>query len=282
MSDTVTYGRSRSAGTSTTSGASAPEYKIEYRGYYQVNQRHELESPLKKSIEALEAAAARFATDAISDGNVRVSYQKNIQRMSQAVLDEVDAGTITAKEGMQFASKMRNKIMMEHRVITSRQGLAIAEAHKKVGLTEKELLDIYSKRLYGKDFERLTRSKKTSVYYAIVKSAASSSTKFDVKAKKLKVMGRVGWVVTATLATYSVAAAENKKKEAIRQGVIISGGMLGGTAAGLAVSTLCGPGAPFCAIAVILAGSVAGGVLSEVVVDSLDDELEEFANWQLQ
>ncbi|WP_019101738.1 hypothetical protein, partial [Chromobacterium haemolyticum] len=187
MSDTVTYGRSRSAGTSTTSGASVPEYKIEYRGYYQVNQRHELESPLKKSLDMLEAAAARFATDAISDANVRASYQKNIQRMSQAVLDEVNAGTITAKEGMQFASKMRNKIMMEHRAVTSRQGLAIAEAHKKVGLTEKELLDIYSKRLYGKDFERLTRSKKTSVYYAIVKSAASSSTKFDAKAKKLKV-----------------------------------------------------------------------------------------------
>ncbi|WP_202948749.1 hypothetical protein, partial [Chromobacterium haemolyticum] len=79
-----------------------------------------------------------------------------------------------------------------------------------------------------------------------------------------------------------VATAENKKKETIKQGAIIGGGMLGGTAAGLAVSTLCGPGAPFCAIAVILAGSVAGGALSEAAVDSLDEELEEFTNWQLQ
>lgn len=282
MTDSVTYGRSRSAGTSTTSGASVPEYKIEYRGYYQVNLRHELESPLKKSIEALEAAAARFATDAINDGNVRISYQNNIHRMGQAVLDEVSAGNITAKDGMSFSIQMRNKIMLEHRAVTSRQGVALAEKHKPKGVSERELLDKYAKDMYGKDFEKLTRSKKTSIYYKIINSSARTNDGFDGVAKKLKVMGKVGWVVTATLATYSIAEAENKKKEAVRQGAIISGGVLGGAAAGLAVSTICGPGAPFCAIAVVLAGSIAGGALSETVVDSLDEELKEFANWQLQ
>lgn len=282
MSDTVTYGRSRSAGTSTTSGASAPEYKIEYRGYYQVNQRHELESPLKKSLDMLEAAAARFATDTINDAKVRSLYQGNIERMGQAVLEEVHAGRITAKEGMEFSIEMRNKIMMEHRTFTSAQGVAAAEKHKRVGLTVKELLEKKSGTLFNKSFDALTPIEQNKVYYAIIESSARPNGPINAKVKKLKVMGKVAWVVTAALAAHAVVNAENKKKEAIKQGAVIGGGMAGGVLAGLAITPLCGPGAPICAIAVVLAGSLAGGALTEHVIDSLDEELEEFSKWQMQ
>lgn len=282
MNDSVTYGRSRSTGTSTTSGNSFPEYKIEYRGYYQVNKWHELESPLKKSLENLEAAAARFATDAISDGNVRASYQKNIQRMAQAVLEDVDTGKISAKSGMAFSNKMRNQIMIEHRTVTSAQGVAVAEKYKKDGRTIEHLLDKKSREIYGKGFYLLTATEQNKIYYAIIESSARSSAIFDKSAKRLSVMGKVGWIVTAALAAHAVLEARNKKKEVVRQGALIGGGMAGGAAAGLLVTPICGPGAPICAVAVVLVGSIIGGVVSEDVVDSLDEELEEFSKWQMK
>ena len=56
---------------------------------------------------------------------------------------------------------------------------------------------------------------------------------------------------------------------------------MGGLLAGLGVSALCGPGAPICAIAVVLVGSVAGGVAGEAAADSLDEEIEEFSHWDI-
>jgi F420-0:gamma-glutamyl ligase-like protein len=94
-------------------------------------------------------------------------------------------------------------------------------------------------------------------------------------------MGKLGVVVTAALATYQILNAENKPKEAACQGIIVGTGAFGGILAGLGVSAFCGPGAPICAIAVVFAGTVAGGVAGEAVASSLDEELEEFTNWDI-
>lgn len=61
--------------------------------------------------------------------------------------------------------------------------------------------------------------------------------------------------MTASIATYEILNAENKSKEAIKQGIGIGGAIAGGWLAGLGVSAICGPGAPVCAIAVVLVGS---------------------------
>jgi len=61
----------------------------------------------------------------------------------------------------------------------------------------------------------------------------------------------------------------------------MGGGAAGGFLAGLGVSLICGPGAPFCAIAVVLAGSAAGGTAGSLASDTLDDELEEFSEWEV-
>lgn len=63
-------------------------------------------------------------------------------------------------------------------------------------------------------------------------------------------------------------------------GVVIGGGAAGGFLAGLGVSLICGPGAPVCAIAVVLAGSAVGGVAGSMAAGSLDDEFEEFSKWE--
>lgn len=68
----------------------------------------------------------------------------------------------------------------------------------------------------------------------------------------------------------------------MRQGAIIGGGAAGGWLAGLAVSSICGPGAPVCAVAVVLVGCIAGGMAADAVVDTFDEELEEFTKWQIR
>jgi len=49
----------------------------------------------------------------------------------------------------------------------------------------------------------------------------------------------------------------------------------------LGVSSICGTGAPICAMAVVLLGSVGGGLIGEAVANTFDEELEEFSKWTI-
>jgi len=251
-------------------------------GSYVVQREHALQdSPLDRALELMEGSALRFSLDAISDEKIRASYTKNIKRMSQQVRDDVKAGRITAQEGVKFSHEMRNKIMMEHRKFTSAQGLAIAQRKKKDGKGLKTLLDIYSENLFQKGYDSLSDVEKNKVHYAILESSGRDNARFTAGTKKMLVMGKLGVLVTAALATYQILNADNKPKEAARQGIIVSSGAVGGVLAGMGVSALCGPGAPICAIAVVLAVTIAGGVAGEAVASSLDEELEELTHWDI-
>ncbi|MDR6160523.1 hypothetical protein [Pseudomonas fluorescens] len=251
-------------------------------GSYLVQREYALQdSPLDRALELMEGTALRFSLDAISDEKIRSSYTKNIRRMSQQVRDDVKAGRITAQEGVKFSHEMRNKIMMEHRKFTSAQGLAIAQRKKKDGKGLKTLLDIYSENLFQKGYDSLSDVEKNKVHYAILESSGRDNARFTAGTKKMLIMGKLGVLVTAALATYQILNADNKPKEAARQGIIVGSGAVGGVLAGLGVSALCGPGAPICAIAVVLAGTIAGGVAGEAVASSLDEELEELTHWDI-
>jgi len=251
-------------------------------GSYVVQREHALQdSPLDRALELMEGSALRFSLDAISDEKIRASYIKNIKRMSQQVRDDVKAGRITAQEGVKFSHEMRNKIMMEHRKFTSAQGLAIAQRKKKDGKGLKTLLDIYSENFFQKGYDSLSDVEKNKVHYAILESSGRDNARFTAGTKKMLVMGKLGVLVTAALATYQILNADNKPKEAARQGIIVGSGAVGGVLAGMGVSALCGPGAPICAITVVLAGTIAGGVAGEAVASSLDEELEELTHWDI-
>lgn len=251
-------------------------------GSYVVQREHALQdSPLDRALELMEGSALRFSLDAISDEKIRASYTKNIKRMSQQIRDDVKAGRITAQEGVKFSHEMRNKIMMEHRKFTSAQGLAIAQRKKKDGKGLKTLLDIYSENFFQKGYDSLSDVEKNKVHYAILESSGRDNARFTAGTKKMLVMGKLGVLVTAALATYQILNADNKPKEAARQGIIVGSGAVGGVLAGMGVSALCGPGAPICAIAVVLAGTIAGGVAGEAVASSLDEELEELTHWDI-
>lgn len=122
---------------------------------------------------------------------------------------------------------------------------------------------------------------KNSIHYEIIEASTRDNPKFTSSNKRLKVIGRVGVLITASLATYEIINAENKSKEAIKQSAQIGGGFAGGWLAGLPVALLCGPGAPVCAIALLLLNSTAGGLAGSVIADSLDAEIEEFTTWKI-
>jgi hypothetical protein len=251
--------------------------------YYPVDQVHLLGSVLQEAIDGFEAAAARFGADAIHDTNLREIYKENINRMSASVLEEVKSGKMTVKQGAEFCNEMRNKIMAETRQVTSPARLAKLQLIKPdSGVPLEESLNKYSVDLYKKPFSTLTGAERTKAYYSVIESAGRDNAKVTAGTKKLQIQGKVLILVTAVLAVGNVVLAENKKKEVIRQGAIIGGGLGGGFAAGLTVSWICGPAAPVCATAVVLIGSVAGGILAEAVVDTFDEELEEFTKWQIQ
>jgi hypothetical protein len=231
-------------------------------GSYVVQREHALQdSPLERALELMEGTALRFSLDAISDEKIRANYIKNIKRMSQQTLDDVRAGKITAREGVQFSNEMRNKILMEHRKVTSAQGLAVVQKKKPDNL--------------------LTSAEQSKVHYTILEAAGRDDTRFSNGTKKMQLMGKLGILITAALATYQILNAENKIKETARQGLIVGGGAAGGILAGLGVSALCGPGAPICAFAVVIVGTIVGGVAGGTVADSFDEELEEFSHWDI-
>ncbi|SDT48949.1 hypothetical protein [Pseudomonas granadensis] len=251
-------------------------------GSYVVQREHALQdSPLDRALELMEGTALRFSLDAISDEKIRSSYTKNIKRMSQQVRDDVKAGRISAQEGVKFSHEMRNKIMMEHRKFTSAQGLAIAQRKKKEGKGLKTLLDIYAENLFQKGYDSLSDIEKNKVHYAILESSGRDNARFTAGTKKMLIMGKLGVLVTAALATYQILNADNKPKEAARQGIIVGAGAVGGILAGMGVSALCGPGAPICAIAVVLAGTIGGGIAGEAVASTFDEELEELTHWDI-
>jgi hypothetical protein len=233
------------------------------------------------AIAGMEGVAVRFSADAISDAKIRTSYMNNIKRMSIETKAEVTAGKISAREGVEFCQEMRNRIMLEHRKFTSAQGLAFAERKKKLPPTLQETLDKYALRAENIEYNKLTVEQKNKVHYEILESSGRDNAPVTHGTKKMRIMGKVGILITATFAVYEIMNADNKVKETARQGIIIGGGAAGGGLAGLTVSAFCGPGALVCAVAIVLAGSIAGGIAGSLAADSLDEELEEFSKWKI-
>lgn len=252
-------------------------------GRMAVNQEHEINPKiLDNAIAAFEAAATRFSIDAISDAKVRQNYMSNIKRISNEIKSLVDSKKITVKEGAEFCYEMRNKIMAEARTVTSPQALSIAEKKKKLPPTMEEILNKKANEIYKKDFSKLETAEKQRIYYRTIESAGRDNAAMTTKVKRLRVIGKVCLLATAAIATYSILNADNKQKEAVKQGFGIGGGLFGGFLAGLTVSTICGPGAPVCAVAIVLMGSLAGGGVGAYVAETLDNELEEFTKWNLK
>ena len=115
-----------------------------------------------------------------------------------------------------------------------------------------------------------------SVYYAVIESAGRDNARVTAATAKMQALGKSLILFTAVLAVGQIVRAKDKVKEAARQGSIIAVGMIGGAAAGAAVSFICGPAEPICAVATVAVGSNLGGMAGQVLFDFYQDELNAF------
>lgn len=249
-------------------------------GPFQTKQEHSLPTELLRDArDSLEAAGAKFSVDAISDEAIRGRYVAGIQRVSQFVQSEVDSGELTAYEGAKHCNELRNQILVETRKVTSSWNRARAEKKKPRGPTLEESLDKYSFKLFKKPFSTLSTIEKDTASYAVIASAGRNDVRVTSGTQLLRSAGMGAILLTAGLAAYAILEADDKVTETARQGTMIEGGVLGGYLAGLATASLCGPGAPLCALAVAIAGTATGSLAAEYAFDKYQIEIQELRKW---
>jgi hypothetical protein len=263
----------------------SPEEGYRADGIYPVQKTHELKNPLHMAIEEFESAAMRFSLDFINDAKQRDIYQSRIKTMSTQVLSDVNAGNMSAAEGAAYCNEMRNQIMRESRLAFSPEGRAYSQKIKPdSGVPLEKILNKKSNDAFNRPYEALTKQQRDAVHYEVIESAGKHNYKMTRATKNLRVMGKVLIVVTAAMATHAILTAEDKRRETVKQASSIGGGIAGGALAGLAVSPACGPGAPVCAVVLVLIGSIAGALAVETVAVTVYDaafmeEAEEFSKW---
>ncbi|WP_321817922.1 MULTISPECIES: hypothetical protein [unclassified Paraburkholderia] len=279
---------------------------LTYTGPYPVNQQHKLDSLLEKALKEFESAAQYIAVSYIQDSSTRKEYLRQIGEIPKMVREEISAGHVGVEEGVRFAQMMRNQIMKETRAATSATGLAVAERYKKDGLTKRFLLERYScmqnvegftklkqaeQKAYVNEivagtrqsvYDTLTAEQRAKVFYGIIDASGRDSVQMTTKVRRWAVRGKVFLLMTSVLAIYSVATATDKVAEVNRQGAIIGGSLLGGVLADAAVASLCGPGAPVCAYALVVLGSMAGAIAAGSANDLYQEELQEYMKWQIR
>jgi hypothetical protein len=249
-------------------------------GSYETKKQHPLNTAIvDAAISDYEAVATKFAQSAIADGRTRENYINHVRRISVEVKDQVRTGKISVKEGAEYCNQLRDKLFIEYRKYTSAVGVAQAEGLKLNSKGIDFYLNKYATKQFGKQFPDLTEAEKNRIYYAVLESAGRPNAVVSAESARLRVMGKIGILMTAALATYQVIRADKKVKEAARQGSIVAGGMLGGGIAGFGAGLLCGPAAPVCVFALVALGSNLGGMAGAALNDVYQDELDEFARW---
>jgi hypothetical protein len=257
--------------------------RIVIKGPFQIAQEHSLPSKfLLDARDAFESAGVKFGADMITDEIVRRRYVEGIKRVSQLIQVEVDSGKMAAYEGASYCNRLGNQILGETRKVTSAWGRSIVERIKPMGPSLNELLDKYSYKEFDKSFSALSPTGKSEASYKVVISAGRNDTNFTFGTMAAKYAGATMILLTGALAAYRILESNDRVTEAARQGTVIQGGVLGGYLAGLGIASLCGPGAPICALAVVLIGTGAGAMVTEYGFSAYQIKIKELQEWGIQ
>lgn len=231
--------------------------------------------PLDEALAALQAQALNFAQQHLQDARARASYVSRIGDMSRQIRADVIAGRATAAEGARMAHAMRNVIMDETRAITSAIGRARAEAMKSTGQTLEQALDKAVDKLYpGRSLAQLTAAERRAVFLEIIEASGRSRPAVTAQMGRWTRLGRGLLVVTAAISIVNIWAAENRARQAVREGATLGGGALGAAAASASAGFVCGPAAPGCVLALFIIGGVAGALTMGAAADYVLDETE--------
>jgi putative peptidoglycan binding protein len=221
------------------------------------------ESPLDRALLALESDSVAFAQRFINDAGVRANYVREAQRFSAEVRDQVARGELTAQQGAQRATDMRNALLEAARLRNSDIGRAVSEAEKATGLGFTQLLERYATRLFGRSFAQLTAAQQDHVFAEVIRAAGRPNPRFTNLSRNLGRVGKGLLIVSIAFASYEVMTSNRPGREAARQGVGIGAGLGGSIAGGALAGLACGPGAPIC----VGIGALVGGIAFAVGAD---------------
>ncbi|MBX3421500.1 MAG: hypothetical protein KF752_08090 [Pirellulaceae bacterium] len=204
-----------------------------------------------------------FVTRFIQDGRVRQGYILESKKSAKLILDEVQSGKLTPLEGADEANKIRNSIMDAARIRSSDIGRAQAEAFKGSGLTLQALEEKYAQRLFNQTFDKLSSAQKNQVWLTIIESSGRANPAMNAKAAKVANAGKALVFVSAGIAVYNIATAEEKGRQVVKEGATAGAGILGSMGGALA-ELACAPDAPACvAVGVFVGGAAAAKVGAE-------------------
>lgn len=214
------------------------------------------------AIRQMEVQAVNFGYRFTKDVNVRQEYMRKTRESAENLRAAYKNGDISARDAARAANQMRNEIMEFARTNSSDLGRAKARALKAKGLDLDELVERYSQRRFSKTFDSLTEAEQGKVYLDIVDSSGRSNPNVNARVRRLGVAAKGLWVLTACLATYNIATAENKTKQTGREAANIGGGFGGGAAGGAVAGIWFGPVG-------VAVGVVVGGALGAIMADQI-------------
>lgn len=217
----------------------------------------------EESLRQFEVQAVNFAYRFAKDSRARSEYMRKTKEMSEGVRRSYMAGELTPRQAARTAQQMRNEILEFSRLESSELGRAVARAKKIRGLGLDDLVERYAIELHAKPFQELSEAQKNTVYLKIVDSSGAPNKGVNRVARALGKTARGLWVLTALLATYNIAASENKVKQSGREAANIGGGFGGSIAGGAAV------GVWFGGPIGIGAGVIIGGILGAIMADQV-------------
>lgn len=222
---------------------------------------------LERAIKLLESEAAGFAESIIKDPSARAEYSRNTKAASEEIIDLVRQRKITPHEGAQVANAMRNQIMELARSKLSNFGLEVSQDMKKAGPPLSHFEEHYALKRFKRSFSALSQAEKEAVWIDIVHAAGRSNNVVNMRVKWYGIAGRTLLVASLAFAVYNVATAEDKPRQAAKEGTVIAGGVAGGAAASAAVIVLASNPGGWVVGAVIFVGAAIGGVGTSELFD---------------
>jgi hypothetical protein len=229
------------------------------------------DSVLAEALQQMRDAFVNFGVRFIKDAGVRADYVAKASRYSDDILERVNRGELTAREGAVEAQAMRNGLMDAGRLQSSAIGRAAAELEKATGKTMDELLSKYSRQLFARDFAELSTNEQDVVFISIVKAAGRPNPRFTAVSEGLGTAGKGLLIISIAFSVYAIVESERPVREAVKQTASIGTGFLGSLAGGAAAGMVCGPGAPICAGVGVFVGGLVFALSADLAFDEIWD-----------
>lgn len=232
-----------------------------------MNNNNQHSSPTaNEAIQQFEVQAVNFGYRFIKDSHVRRLYMEKTKNYAQALKEMLNSHEISPREAAEAANQMRNEIMEWARTKSSDVGRAKALALKAKGLDLDTLCDKYAKKNFQKAFKQLGKADQDAVFIQIVESSGRANPRVSARAAKLGKAGRALWLLSAGIAIYNIASAEDKVRATGREAANLGGGFAGGAAGGAIAGIWAGP------VGVAI-GAIIGGIVGAIVTDQAYIEL---------